>query len=102
MKNTPLAAGQHLRSPDPLDHLIGQKLGEQRARKNISRDELARALRLSTETIRLVEAGEAPLGALSLYEACEILEVSMMYFFQDGKDVPQSNGAQVPSETLVF
>ncbi len=83
MKNTRHAERQDFRTPDPMDHLIGQRLREQRLRRNISQDELARALRLSAETIRLAESGETALGALSLYEACEVLEVPMMYFFQD-------------------
>lgn len=74
---------KHVSSPlHRVDQLIGQRLKQQRESKNITQNDLANALRLPARAIRLAEKGEAPIGALRLYEASEVLEVPMMFFFQ--------------------
>lgn len=74
---------KHVSSPlHRVDLLIGQRLKQQRESMNITQDDLANALRLPARAIRLAEKGEAPICALSLYEAGEVLEVPMMFFFE--------------------
>lgn len=65
-----------------VDQFIGQRLKEQRENKNITQDDLASALRMPAQAIRLVEKGEAHISAQSLYEAGEVLDVPMMFFFE--------------------
>ncbi len=76
-----------------VDQFIGQRLKQQRESKNITLNDLASALRLPAQAIRLAEKGEAPIGALSLYEAGEVLEVPMMYFFEGYQETLLSSGA---------
>ena len=65
-----------------VDQFIGQRLKQQRESKNITQDDLANALRLPAQAIRLAEKGEAHISAQSLYEAGEVLDVPMMFFFE--------------------
>lgn len=65
-----------------VDQLIGQRLKQQRESKNITQLDLANALCLPPRAIQLAEKGEAPIAAQSLYEAGEVLDVPILYFFQ--------------------
>lgn len=76
-KSTELSSPLHR-----VDQIIGQRLKQQRESKNITQLDLANALCLPPHAIQLAENGEAPIAALSLYEAGEVLDVPILYFFQ--------------------
>ncbi|WP_282608289.1 helix-turn-helix domain-containing protein [Pelagibius sp. Alg239-R121] len=70
------------RSSHAVDQFVGRKLKHQREIKNISAEQLANALSLPVETIEKIESGRESIGALSLYEAAQVVDVPVTFFFE--------------------
>jgi transcriptional regulator with XRE-family HTH domain len=73
-----------------VDRFIGQRLRQQRETKNITQVDFANALCLPLRTIRRIEAGNESIGALSLYEAAQIAEVPVSFFFEGYKTMEKA------------
>ncbi len=65
-----------------LNSFVAQRLKQHRERRNMTREMLARRLYVEVAAIERAEAGEARLDALYLYEACQLLGVSLRTFFE--------------------
>lgn len=74
------------RSSHAVDQFVGQRLRQQRELKNISAEELAVALCLPVQMIQRIESGSESIGALSLYEAAQVVDVPVTYFFEGYHD----------------
>ncbi len=73
---------KHRRSNHVVDSFVGQKLKEQRERNKITVEELATALSLSVQKLQQIESGRESIGALSLYEAAQVVGVPVTFFFE--------------------
>lgn len=73
-------------------HKIGQRIRDERLKRNISREKLAEILELSPNFIGQVERGEKKMSLETLIKISDILDVSLDYFvkgyseFSDEKD----------------
>lgn len=65
-----------------LDELIGERLKERREAKGCSVGQLARLLNISVQEVQRYERGVLRLSAQRLQQAAELLETSVLYFFQ--------------------
>lgn len=70
------------RSSRAVDTFVGQRLKEQRELNNITADELATALSLPVQKLTQIESGRESIGALSLYEAAQVVGVPVTFFFE--------------------
>ncbi len=66
-----------------LNRYVGRHLKLHRKRMGLTQDKLARKLDLSIVDIQNAELGLNRLPAVTLYEACEIFEISLRSFFGD-------------------
>ncbi len=84
------------RSSHAVDQFVGQRLRQQRELKNISAEELATALSLPVQMLESIESGTESIGALSLYEAAQVVDVPVTYFFEGyHDDLPAEETAKV-------
>ena len=74
------------RSSRAVDQFVGRRLRQRRQTKNISVEELAAALCLPAQMIEEIESGRESIGALSLYEAAQVVDVPVTYFFEGYHD----------------
>ncbi len=89
------------RSSQAVDQFVGRRLRQQRELKNISTEELATALCLPVQMIERIESGSESIGALSLYEAAQIVDVPVTYFFEGyHEDVSAEESVRVASATI--
>ena len=79
-----------------LNSFVAQRLKQHRERRNMTREMLARRLYVEVTAIERAEAGEARLDALYLYEACQLLGVSLRTFFE-GYDVFREETIRKPA-----
>lgn len=70
------------RSSHAVDTFVGQRLKKQRECNNITAKELAAALSLSVHKLQQIESGRESIGALSLYEAAQVVGVPVTFFFE--------------------
>lgn len=70
------------KSAHSVDLYIGQRFQAAREAKNIAQEDIANALCLPLQVVQDFETGRTPIGALHLYEAAQILEVPIAYFFE--------------------
>lgn len=70
------------RSSQAVDRFVGRRLKQQREHNNISAEELASALSLPVQKLRQIESGSESIGALSLYEAAQVVGVPVGFFFE--------------------
>ncbi|TQV79210.1 helix-turn-helix domain-containing protein [Denitrobaculum tricleocarpae] len=70
------------RSSRAVDTFVGQRLRQQREENNMSAEELAGALSLPVKKLEQIECGEESIGALSLYEAAQVVGVPVTFFFE--------------------
>ncbi|TQV80573.1 helix-turn-helix domain-containing protein [Denitrobaculum tricleocarpae] len=64
-----------------MNRYVGRHLMLHRERMGLTQDKLARKLDLSIVDIQNAELGLNRLPAVTLYEACEIFEISLRSFF---------------------
>ncbi len=65
-----------------LNRFVAQRLRHHRECKDITRENLARHLCIEVGVIERAESGEERLGALQLYEVCQVLDVTLRSFFE--------------------
>ena len=65
-----------------LNSFVAQRLKQHRERRDVTRENLARHLHLRVDVIERAESGVERLGALQLYEACQVLGVTLRSFFE--------------------
>lgn len=91
--------------PHPIDVRVGQRVRERRKVLGITQDRLAQALDLTFQQVQKYERGVNRMSASKLFEAAQVLEVPVNWFF-DGDAVEgrpggappvQSDGAVVPA-----
>lgn len=70
------------RSSRTVDTFVGQRLKQQRERNSMSAEELAAALSLPVQKLEQIESGKESIGALSLYEAAQVVGVPVTFFFE--------------------
>lgn len=69
-----------------LNSFVAQRLRHHRENKNMTRENLARHLCIEVGVLERAESGEERLGALQLYEVCQVLDVTLRSFF-DGYEL---------------
>src|ERR1041385_7638800 len=73
------------RGPDPRDREIAKRLRVLRLQRNWSQAELANALSITSQQVQKYERGANRITAGRLARIAEILEVSVMYFYDDNR-----------------
>lgn len=91
------------RSSRAVDAFVGQRLKEQRERNNITAEELAEALSLPAQKLKQIESGKESIGALSLYEAAQVVGVPVTFFFEgyNEETIAKENAKVVPLSNSV-
>lgn len=91
------------RSSHAVDKFVGQRLKEQRERNKITAEELAAALSLPVQKLERIESGEESIGALSLYEAAQVVGVPVAFFFEGYNEgiIAKETAKVVGSDTSV-
>jgi transcriptional regulator with XRE-family HTH domain len=74
------------RGPDPRDREIAKRLRVLRLQRNWSQAELANALSVTSQQVQKYERGANRITAGRLARIAEILEVSVMYFYDDNRN----------------
>ncbi|WP_282607889.1 helix-turn-helix domain-containing protein [Pelagibius sp. Alg239-R121] len=72
-----------------LNNFVAQRLRQHRERTDVTRENLARHLRLTVDVIERAEAGLVRLEALQLFEACQVFGVSLRSFFEGYNEFQQ-------------
>lgn len=76
-----------------LNSFVAQRLRQHRESKDMTREYLARHLCIEVSVLERAEAGEERLGALQLYEVCQVLDVTLRSFFDGYEVFRESNQA---------
>ncbi|MBL6932995.1 MAG: helix-turn-helix transcriptional regulator [Rhodospirillales bacterium] len=80
--------------PRPVDMHVGQRLRLRRTLLGISQEQLGESVGLTFQQIQKYERGANRISASRLYEFCQILDVSITFFFDEmTKDVEKTKGA---------
>ena len=74
------------KAKDVLDRIIGQNIRIEREVRNLSRDELAEILDLTTSHMGLIERGERGATGVTLMKLSRALDKSIDDFFYESKD----------------
>lgn len=74
------------KAKDVLDRVIGQNIRIEREVRNLSRDELAEILDLTTSHMGLIERGERGATGVTLMKLSRALDKPIDDFFYDSKD----------------
>lgn len=80
-----------------IDIHVGQKLKRLRRRKELSQTALGRAANVSFQQIQKYERGQNRISVGRLWDFCELLDVSPIYFFE-GFD----SSLQTPDTSMSF
>lgn len=98
-----------LRQEKPVDYdsltalrhrVIGVLLRQLRLKNRLSHQEIAQELGLKPATIKAYESGERPIPYLHLEKLCQILEVPITHFIEDGRGPLKRHEAQLQLLTL--
>lgn len=79
-----------------LNQFVAKHLKLHRERKGITQSQMARLLGVNIFVIQNAELGVERIPARSLYEACQVFEISLRGFFRDYTDARE---AEQPIET---
>ena len=77
---------QAKRAKDTLDKIIGDNIRREREIRDLSRDELAEILDLTTSHMGLIERGERGATGVTLLKLSRVLDKSIDDFFHNAKD----------------
>lgn len=72
--------------PHPIDVHVGQRVRERRKTLGITQDRLAQALDLTFQQVQKYERGVNRISASKLYEAAQVLQVPVNWFFEGDDD----------------
>ena len=76
------------KAKDTLDKIIGHNIRIEREVRNLSRDELAEILDLTTSHMGLIERGERGATGVTLMNLSRALDKPIDHFFYQAKNVP--------------
>jgi len=102
---------------DHIDKHVGQKLRSRRTLMSLSQEKLAESIGVTFQQVQKYERGTNRVSASRLYSFSKILDVSIDYFYsgledvkkptkgmsdneQDGFDVSQIKGKQIPEDIM--
>lgn len=71
------------KEPDPIDIHVGARMQLRRTLLGITQEQLARAIGVSFQQVQKYERGLNRLSASRLFDVCQALDVSIIYFFED-------------------
>ncbi len=80
-------------TPHPIDLRVGQRVRDRRKALGITQDRLAQALDLTFQQVQKYERGVNRMSASKLFEAAQVLDVPVNWFF-DGGTVPDRPGTE--------
>lgn len=80
-------------TPHPIDLRVGQRVRDRRKALGITQDRLAQALDLTFQQVQKYERGVNRMSASKLFEAAQVLDVPVNWFF-DGGTVPDRPGVE--------
>lgn len=72
--------------PDPMDIHVGKRLKARRTLLGLSQEKLADSVGLTFQQIQKYERGANRISASRLHQLCEILDVTVNYFFESFVD----------------
>jgi transcriptional regulator with XRE-family HTH domain len=81
-------------SPHSVDILVGNRIRMRRAQKSISQTSLGAALGVSFQQVQKYEKGTNRVSCSRLVEIAQVLDVSVSYFFQEGRSDPDISAVQ--------
>lgn len=84
-----------LKTPYPLDVIIGSQLRLRRKMMGLSQSALAKRMGITFQQVQKYERGSNSMSAWRLFEVAQILQVSPMYFY-----APHGGDAYPPVDTL--
>jgi transcriptional regulator with XRE-family HTH domain len=87
--------GHSSKKPNHVDRHVARRLRLRRTILDLSQDDLARRLGLTSQLIQKYEAGETRVSASRLYEIAAQLAVPIHWFFEELED---STGTSGPAE----
>jgi len=71
------------KDPDPIDIHVGSRMQLRRTLMGMTQEQLAKAIGVSFQQVQKYERGLNRLSASRLFDVCQALGVSMLYFFED-------------------
>ncbi len=74
-----------------IDRLMGQRLSQRRSELNLTHDNFASKLGVITDQLAAYEQGKKRMSASTLHKASQILDVEMIYFFEEDENSTISN-----------
>jgi transcriptional regulator with XRE-family HTH domain len=83
--------------PHPVDIRVGQRVRERRKVLGITQDRLAQALDLTFQQVQKYERGVNRMSASKLFEAAQVLDVPVNWFFE-GEALADSRNAEPVSK----
>lgn len=79
--------------PHPVDIRVGQRVRERRKVLGITQDRLAQALDLTFQQVQKYERGVNRMSASKLFEAAQVLDVPVNWFFE-GEPLSEGQNAE--------
>ena len=83
MAKSKLVYGHGTGKPHPVDVHVGARARVRRTLLGMTQTDLADALGLTFQQVQKYERGTNRISASRLYEMCRVLDVSIVYFFED-------------------
>ena len=92
--------GEGPRAPDPIDKWVGDRVRTARVLRGMSQDQLGQAVGLTFQQIQKYEKGVNRIGASRLYRLSQVLDVPLMWLFEDCPMIGKTEAADPRSQEL--
>ena len=91
------------KSPNPVDKHVGSRVRMRRLMLDMSQEKLGSALGLTFQQVQKYEKGTNRIGASRLQHICDILQVTVAFFFEGAPNLHQQRGGlqDAPSPAYV-
>ena len=89
------------KGPSPIDIHVGSRMRMRRMALGMSREKLAKALRLTFQQVLKYERGANRMGSSRLQQAADVLGVAAAFFFEGAGGGPYQSDGSSPSPAYI-